>query len=56
MVETPKEKETVTVSQKKGGRKWLGRFGTFMMYGGWILVMIVVLGIVIAVSALTKGC
>ena len=56
MVEPTKEKEETTVSKKKGWRKWLGRIGTFMMMGGWILTLILVLGIVIAVSVLTKGC
>jgi len=49
MVEPTKEKEETTVSKKKGWRKWLGRFGTFLMYGGWILLVVIILVIVLAV-------
>jgi hypothetical protein len=57
MVEPTKDKEgTTTTKGKTGKRKWLSRIGTFLMMGGWMLVVIVVFGIVIAVSILTKGC
>jgi len=56
MEETPKEKETATVNQRKGGRKWLGRFVKFLMYGGWLLIVIVGVGLAIAISIWTKGC
>jgi hypothetical protein len=57
MVEPTKEKEVTTPTKEKTGkRKWLGRFVTFLMYGGWILIAILALGITIAVSVLTKGC
>lgn len=39
---------------KSGARRWLGRIGTFLMMGGWILVAIVVIGIFILVSVLSK--
>lgn len=38
-----KEKETAS-------RKWLGRFGRFLMMGGFILVMVVIAGIIMVVS------
>ena len=57
MIEPTEEKEGITTTkQKTGKRKWLGRIGTFLMMGGWILILAVVFGIVIAVSILTKGC
>lgn len=36
--------------------KWLRRFGNFLMMGGFMLVIFLIVGIVIAVSILTKGC
>jgi len=57
VIEPTEEKEGITTTkQKTGKRKWLGRIGTFLMMGGWILILAVVFGIVIAVSILTKGC
>ncbi len=44
------------IHEKTTKQKWLGRFGNFMMMGGFILVIFLVLGIVIAVSVLSKGC
>ncbi len=35
-------------------RKWLKGFGKFLMYGGWLLIIALTVGIIIAVSALTK--
>ena len=51
-METPtKQKEgNATVSKKKGWQKWLSRIGHFVMYGGWILLLFVIVGIVVAVS------
>ncbi len=42
--------------EDSAAKKWLGRIGTFMIMGGWLLTVILVVGIVIAVSVLTKGC
>jgi hypothetical protein len=64
MAEPTKEKEettttkegTTTTKKKTGKRKWLGRIGTFLVMGGWILVLIVVLGLVIGISIWTGGC
>ncbi len=36
----------------KTGRKWLRRFGTFLMMGGWLLILILGMGIFIAISIL----
>jgi hypothetical protein len=48
--------EAVTVPKARSGWvKWGSRIGKFLLYGGWILVLFVVLGIVIAVSVLTGG-
>jgi len=57
MVEPTKEKEGTTPTKgKTGKRKWLGRIGTFLLMGGWILVLIVGVGIATAISVLVKGC
>ena len=48
------QKETTVKEEKKGKRKWLGRVLNFLMYGGWLLVIVVILGIVILISVLTK--
>ncbi len=44
------KKDVDVVSQKKGWRKHLGRFGHFLMMGGFIVVLIVIVAIVFAVS------
>ncbi len=55
MTAQSKENEKATTTKgKTGKRKWLSRFGTFLMMGGWPLILVVVLGIVIAVSILAK--
>jgi len=48
------EKETVVQEEKKGKRKWLTRFLNFLMYGGWLLVVIVIVSISTLVSYLTR--
>lgn len=54
MEEPVKEKEGTAITEgKKGKRKWLGRVLNFLMYGGWLLVVAVILGIVILISTLT---
>jgi hypothetical protein len=50
-----KEKEkTIITEEKKGKRKWAGRILNFLMFGGWLLVVAVVLAIVILISVWTK--
>ena len=48
------QKETAVKEEKKGKRKWLNRFLNFLMYGGWLLGIVVILGIVILISVLSK--
>jgi len=38
-------KDTVVHEGKKGKRKWLTRFLNFLMYGGWLLVVIVIVSV-----------
>ena len=47
-------KETVVQEEKKGKRKWLNRFLNFLMYGGWLLVVIVIISIITLISYLTR--
>ncbi|MDI6762399.1 MAG: hypothetical protein QME83_05125 [Thermodesulfobacteriota bacterium] len=48
-----KEKEGTDIKEEKSGkRKWLSRFANFLMYGGWLLIVLVILGIVILISYL----
>jgi len=47
------EKETAIGGEKNGKRKWLSRSLSFLMYGGWLLVIFVILGIVILISSLS---
>lgn len=55
MEEAAKEKEGTTITEgKKGKRKWLSRVLNFLMYGGWLLVVAVILAIVILFSTLGK--
>lgn len=55
MGEAIKEKEEIIITgAKRGKRKWLGRVLNFLMYGGWLLVVAVVLAIVILISTLGK--
>jgi len=55
MEEAAKEKEGATITEaKKGKRKWLSRILNFLMYGGWLLVVAVILAIVILISTLSK--
>ncbi len=44
------KKDVNVVRQKKGWRKHLDRFGHFLMMGGFIVVLIAIVAIVIAVS------
>ena len=56
MIETEvkEQKETTIKEERKGKRKWVGRILNFLMYGGWLLVVAVVLGIIILISTLSK--
>jgi hypothetical protein len=48
-----KEKEGTDIKEEKSGkRKWLSRFTNFLMYGGWLLVVLFIVGVVILISYL----
>ncbi len=51
---TVKEQKEAVVKEEKGKRKWLSRFMNFLMYGGWLLVIIVILAIIVLISTLVK--
>ena len=48
------QKETTIKEEEKGKRKWSSRLLTFLMYGGWLLVVVFVFGIVILSHFLSK--
>jgi hypothetical protein len=48
------QKETTIKDERKGKRKWGSLILNFLMYGGWLLVIAVILGIVILISVLSK--
>jgi len=50
---TKQKEETGALSKQKSRRKWLGRLGHFLMYGGWILLAAVIIGLVILFSPAT---
>jgi len=47
------EKETTTKEEKKGWAKWGNRFYNFLAMGGFLVVLVVIVGIVIIISILT---
>jgi hypothetical protein len=55
-METPnkEEKAAIVKEEKKGIPKGLKKFLNFLAYGGWILLLIFVLAVVILISVLTK--
>ena len=48
------EKETVIKEKKNGNRKFLSCFLTFLMYGGWLAVVVVIFGIVVLIHFWSK--
>jgi len=55
MEATVEEKKETTVQEgKKGGRKWGSLIFKFLMYGGWLAVIIVFLAIYIFISIYFK--
>jgi multisubunit Na+/H+ antiporter MnhB subunit len=48
------EKETTVREEKKGKRKWLNRFLNFLIYGGWLLIVVFIAGIITLISVLSK--
>jgi hypothetical protein len=47
-------KETSTKEVKTGWAKWGNRFYNFLAMGGFLVVLVVIVGIVIAISILFK--
>jgi hypothetical protein len=47
-------KETSTKEVKTGWAKWGSRFLNFLMMGGFLLVLVVIVGIIIAINLLFK--
>ncbi len=55
MEATVNQKEEITVQERKsGGRKWGSLIFKFLMYGGWLAVIIVFLAIYILISIYFK--
>jgi len=53
METTIKEEKEITIKEEKSGkRKWLSRFVNFLMYGGWLLIVLFIVGVVILISYL----
>ena len=48
--------ELGVVIPKTGAQKWLGRIGKFMAMGGFLIVLFVIVGLVIAISILSQRC
>ena len=44
------------IPEKTGSQKLLGGFGKFLMMGGFMLILILGVGIVIAISVMSNGC
>ena len=46
--------EAAIKEEKKGKKKWLSRFLNFLMYGGWLVIAVLAVVVVLAFSALNK--
>lgn len=55
MVEATREKEKMNATEKTKKRKWLGYLMHFLMYGGWIVLLVIIVGAWIGISMLTQG-
>ena len=55
-METPikEEKETIIKEEEKKKSSGLKKFLHFLAYGGWLLVLVFILAIVILITVLTK--
>lgn len=50
----PEKQETTVQERKEGGRKWGSLILKFLMYGGWLAVIIVFLAVYIFISIYFK--
>jgi hypothetical protein len=48
--------EIGVVIEKTAAQKWLGRIGKFLIMGGFMLVLVIILGLVIGISIAMKNC
>ncbi len=48
------KKEATTQEQKKTGKKWGSAIFKFLMYGGWLAVLIVFLAVYVLISIYLK--
>jgi uncharacterized membrane protein len=48
------EKKEEKKGEEKGKKKWYNYFFNFLMYGGWLLIVVFILGIIILISVLSK--
>jgi hypothetical protein len=48
------EREGAVQEEKKGKRKWGKFIFNFLIYGGWLLVIVVILGVVVLISVLSS--
>jgi len=48
------QEETAVKEEKKGKRKWLNRFSNFLIYGGWLLIVVFIAAITTIISVLSK--
>ena len=52
--EIQETKKTPIKEENKGKRKWLSGIANFLMYGGWLLVAGMAIGILVLISYLSK--
>jgi len=52
--EEKETKETTVKDKKIGERKWLNRFSNFLIYGGWLLIVVFIAVIITIISVLSK--
>ena len=54
MEEAKNDQKTSDIKVKRRKRKWLNAFGKFLMYGGFMLIIILGFVIYIVITILTK--
>jgi hypothetical protein len=48
--------EVGIVIPKSGAQKWLSHIGNFMLMGGFLVVLLIVVGLAIGISIAFQGC